>query len=57
MWNNRKSLKKNLPETNLSSIIDLHRSNKLGMSDQFIESEKNSLFESNLNKVSDISLN
>jgi len=53
MWKNRSALKKNLPENNLASIIDLHRSNKYGNNNRFIQSEKNPLFEENLNKVSD----
>lgn len=51
MFNNRKSLKKNLPETNLTSIIELHKSNKWNKDNQFIESQKNALFDSNLSKI------
>lgn len=51
MWKNRSALKKNLPESNLASIIDLHKSNKYGENNQFIQSEKNPLFEENLSKI------
>lgn len=52
MWYNRKSLTKNLPKSNLTTIIDLHKSNKLLNGEKFlIESEKNTKFEENLSKV------
>ena len=53
MWNNRKSLKKNVSKSKLTAIIDLHKSNKWedSASGELIGNEKNQLFESNLNKV------
>lgn len=53
MWNNRKTLSKNLPKSNLTQIIDLHKSNNLHdqFNDHLIENENNSKFEANFNKV------
>jgi hypothetical protein len=51
LWNNRKALKKNLTQTNLTSIIELHKSNKWADSYQTVTYEKNEYFEQNLNKV------
>ena len=56
MWNSRKQLSKNMPKSNLTTIIDLHKSNKLNDSQltnqiHLIESEKNLRFDANLSKV------
>lgn len=57
MYKNRSALKKNLPENNLASIIDLHKSNKYGQNNRFIQSEKNPFFEENLRKVNCFAVN
>ncbi|CAF0710964.1 unnamed protein product [Brachionus calyciflorus] len=52
MWENRKILAKNLPESNLARIIDTNKSNRInGEKDQFIEENRNGFFESNLNRI------
>jgi len=54
MWNSRRQLSKNMPKSNLTAIIDLHKSNKLidsQMANGEIESENNLKFEAKLSKV------
>jgi hypothetical protein len=51
LWQNRKVLAKNLPQSNLSKIINLHKSNKFLDENKLIKDDRNEYFESNLNKV------
>jgi hypothetical protein len=48
---NRKSLAKNLPQTNLSAILDTHKSSKHFEENKLIAENRNEILESNLNKV------
>lgn len=50
MWINRKQMNKIIPKSNLTTIIDLHKSQQL-KNENLIENEKNVNFEANLNKI------
>ncbi len=50
MWINRKQMNKNIPKSNLTTIIDLHKPQQL-KNENLIENEKNVNFEANLNKI------
>ena len=51
MWNNRKTLLRNLPRNNLTQIIEMHKSKNFNDLTKNVENEKNQQFEANLSKV------
>jgi len=53
MWENRKILSKNLPQTNLSTILDMHKSNKYSSKNLIASkfSSVNNDFEANFKRV------
>ena len=51
MWSNRKVYAKNLPQSNLSTIIDLHKSNKFSDESRLILEEQNEVLSEHLSRI------